>query len=84
MDGLIGSARTISQSRFVDHLLHAWTDEENYFLPGEELVGERPEGEWNQFDSLFVPMPARRVSSSATSRPTTRSTGSGRTTRSCA
>jgi diguanylate cyclase (GGDEF)-like protein len=56
MEGLIGSARTISQSHFVDHLLHTWTDEENYFMPGEELVGERPEGEWNQFDSLFVPM----------------------------
>ncbi len=56
MEGLIGSARTISQSHFVDHLLHTWSDEENYFLPGEELVGERPEGEWNQFDSLFVPM----------------------------
>ena len=56
MEGLIASARTISQSHFVDHLLHTWTDEENYFLPGEELVGERPEGEWNQFDSLFVPM----------------------------
>ena len=56
MNGLIGSARIISQSHFVDHLLHTWTDEENFFLPGEELVGERPEGEWNQFDSLFVPM----------------------------
>ena len=56
MEGLIGSTRTISQSHFVDHLLHTWTDEENYFMPGEELVGERPEGEWNQFDSLFVPM----------------------------
>jgi diguanylate cyclase (GGDEF)-like protein len=56
MEGLIGAARIISQSHFVDHLQHVWTDEENYFLPGEELVGERPEGEWNQFDSLFVPM----------------------------
>ena len=56
MNGLIGSARTISQSHFVDHLLHTWTEEENFFLPGEELVGERPEGEWNQFDSLFVPL----------------------------
>ena len=56
MNGLIGSARIISQSHFVDHLLHTWTDEENFFLPGEELVGERPEGEWNQYDSLFVPM----------------------------
>ena len=56
MNGLIDSARTISQSHFVDHLLHTWTDEENFFLPGEELVGERPEGEWNQFDSLFVPL----------------------------
>ncbi len=56
MTGLIDSARTISQSHFVDHLEHTWTDEENYFLPGEELVGDRPEGEWNKFDSLFVPM----------------------------
>ena len=56
MNGLIDTARTISQSHFVDHLLHTWTDEENFFLPGEELVGERPEGEWNQFDSLFVPL----------------------------
>ncbi len=55
-DGLLRGARTISQSHFVDHLLHTWTAEENYYLPGEELVGERPEGEWNQFDSLFVPM----------------------------
>ncbi len=54
--GLLDGARTISQSHFVDHLLHTWTAEENYYLPGEELVGERPEGEWNQFDSLFVPM----------------------------
>ena len=46
MNGLISAARTISQSHFVDHLLHTWTDEENYFMPGEELVGERPEGEW--------------------------------------
>ena len=56
MNGLIDSARIISQSHFVDHLMHTWTDEENFYLPGEELVGERPEGEWNQFDSLFVPM----------------------------
>ena len=56
MNGLIGAARTISQSHFIDHLTHTWTEEENYFMPGEELVGERPEGEWNQFDSLFVPM----------------------------
>jgi len=56
IEGLIGTARIISQSHFVDHLLHTWTDEENYFLPGDELVGERPENEWNQFDSLFVPM----------------------------
>ena len=60
MNGLIDSARTISQSHFVDHLLHTWTDEENFFLPGEELVGERPEGEWNQFDSLFVPLRGQR------------------------
>ncbi len=56
INGLIGAARIISQSHFVDHLQHTWTDEENFFLPGEELVGDRPEGEWNQFDSLFVPM----------------------------
>jgi len=56
MNGLIGAARTISQSHFVDHLTHTWTEEENYFLPGEELVGDRPEGEWDKFDSLFVPM----------------------------
>jgi len=56
IQGLVDSARTISQSRFVDHLTHTWTDEENFYLPGEELVGERPEGEWNQFDTLFVPM----------------------------
>jgi diguanylate cyclase (GGDEF)-like protein len=54
--GLLSAARTISQSYFIDHLTHVWTDEENFYLPGEELVGERPEGEWNMFDSLFVPM----------------------------
>jgi diguanylate cyclase (GGDEF)-like protein len=60
MSGLIDSARIISHSYFVDHQLHTWSDEENYFLPGEELVGERPEGEWDRFDSLFVPMLGRR------------------------
>jgi diguanylate cyclase (GGDEF)-like protein len=56
IEGLVDGSRTISQSHFVDHLTHKWTDEENYYLPGEELVGERPEGEWNQFDTIFVPM----------------------------
>ena len=60
MNGLLGSARIMSQSYFVDHLQHTWTDEENFYLPGEELVGERPEGEWNQFDSLFVPMTGQK------------------------
>ena len=60
MNGLLGSARIMSQSYFVDHLQHTWTDEENFYLPGEELVGERPEDEWNQFDSLFVPMTGQK------------------------
>ena len=29
-------------------------------MPGEELVGERPEGESNQFKSLFVPMTGQK------------------------
>ena len=60
MNGLLGSARIMSQSYFVDHLQHTWTEEENFYMPGEELVGERPEGEWNQFDTLLVPMTGQK------------------------
>ncbi|HMK91736.1 MAG TPA: sensor domain-containing diguanylate cyclase, partial [Thermoleophilia bacterium] len=56
LDGLVMAARRISQSFFVDHDMHNWTDEENFYLPGEELVDDREPGEWDRFDTLFVPM----------------------------
>ena len=56
LDGLIGAARPVSQSFFVDHDTHTWTDEENFYLPGEDLVDDREPGEWDRFDTLFVPM----------------------------
>ena len=56
IDGLVAVASRISQSYFVDHETHTWTDEENFYLPGEELVGDREPGEWDRFDTLFVPM----------------------------
>ena len=56
LDGLVAAARHVSQSFFVDHETHTWTDEENFYLPGEELVDERESGEWDRFDTLFVPM----------------------------
>ncbi len=56
LNGLVAAATRISQSFFVDHMHHTWSDEENFYLPGEELVDDREPGEWDRFDSLFVPM----------------------------
>ncbi len=55
VDGLIGVATVLSNSYFVDHRLHAWTDEENAYMPGADL-GERSEDEWHTDDSLLIPM----------------------------
>jgi diguanylate cyclase (GGDEF)-like protein len=55
IEGLVGVATIVSNSYFVDHRDHAWTDEENAFMPGADL-GERPDDEWQTDDSLLIPM----------------------------
>ena len=55
IDGLIGVATVISNSFFVDHRSHTWTDEENAYLPGA-ILGKRPDEEWQTDDSLLIPM----------------------------
>lgn len=55
IDGLVGVATVMSNSYFVDHRRHAWTDEENAYMPGADL-GECPEDEWQTDDSLLIPM----------------------------
>jgi len=52
---LLADATHISQSHFVDHRVHTWTDEEDLYLPGV-VEGERGDGEWTRDDTLFVPM----------------------------
>ena len=52
---LLADATQISQSRFVDHRVHTWTDEEDLYLHGV-VEGERRDGEWTRDDTLFVPM----------------------------
>jgi len=55
IDGLVAVATVISNSYFLDHREHAWTDEENACMPGADL-GERPDEEWQTDDSLLIPM----------------------------
>ena len=55
IEGLIASATPMSRSFFVDHRLHAWTEEQHFRLPAEDL-GERAPDEWHWDDTLFVPM----------------------------
>lgn len=55
VDGLVGVATIVSNSYFVDHREHAWTDEENAAMPGADL-GERPDDQWQTDDSLLIPM----------------------------
>jgi len=55
IDGLICVATVLSNSYFIDHRFHEWTDEEDAYLPGADL-GERTEDEWHTDDSLLIPM----------------------------
>jgi GGDEF domain-containing protein/transcriptional regulator with GAF, ATPase, and Fis domain len=55
IEGLIVGATPMSRSYFVDHRVYAWTDEQHFWLPAEEL-GDRAPDEWHWDDTLFVPM----------------------------
>jgi diguanylate cyclase (GGDEF)-like protein/excisionase family DNA binding protein len=55
IDGLLAVSTIVSNSYFIDHRRHVWSDEENSYLPGADL-GERPDEEWQTDDSLLVPM----------------------------
>ena len=57
--GLLADATRISQSLFVDHLVHTWSDEEHAYMPGS-VEGERADHEWDSDDTLFVPMVGQR------------------------
>ena len=54
-DQLFQERYQIGSSFFVDHRVHAWTEEQLYYLPPLEL-GRRDPGEWHQEDDLLVPL----------------------------
>lgn len=54
-DELFRERYQIGSSFFVDHRLHAWTEEQLHYLPALDL-GERREGEWHSDDAFFVPL----------------------------
>jgi diguanylate cyclase (GGDEF)-like protein/excisionase family DNA binding protein len=55
IDGLLAVSTILSNSYFIDHRRHSWTDEENAAMPGADL-GDRAEDEWQTDDSLLIPM----------------------------
>ncbi|MCF8069659.1 MAG: diguanylate cyclase [Desulfobacterales bacterium] len=59
LESLISDAEMISNSYFVDHNLHRWSDAEHACFICDEL-GPREAGEWQTGDMLLVPMMGRK------------------------